>query len=254
MRWPLLAVFLVTPIAARAEDPRIVIDAGGESQALSSGFGTWSAGYLRGVLPAGPRDTVSAELTRRAEFGSTGTYFAAGDTHVLSDDWYASLTAGASTGAFFLPHERLDATLHRKWLAGRNLVTSIGYTHVRASDAHRDHALALGGAYYWEGPWILEGAVRVNASQPGRVLSESQFLALTRGRDRQRLVVLRAEAGREAYQLIGPKAALSRFPSQSASLTWRQWVHGRWGWHCVAEIYHSPAYRRAGVTLGIFRD
>lgn len=260
-RVALILPFLLLPCIARPQEREAVqehdrnsIDFGGEYQSLSSGFGSWNAFYLRGVFPQRTRNTWNTEITQRSEFGDRGTYFDAGDTHIFNDDWYASVAAGASIGGFFLPRYRIDAALNKKWLERRNLVTSIGYMHAKAKDVHHDNMMEVGAAYYWERPWILEGAVRLNFSHPGPVLSESQFFALTHGRDKNRLLTLRVEFGREAYQLVGPSTTLAQFPSQSVSLTWRQWTHGSWGFNCVPQFYHSPAYRRGGITLGVFHE
>jgi YaiO family outer membrane protein len=254
--------FLVIPVhKAQAQESaptksadRMSIDFGGERQVLSSHFGGWDAAYLHGVFPQNAANTWNVELTNRAEFGDRGTYFAAGDTHIFNPDWYGNVTVGTSAGGFFLPRYRIDAHLNKKWLKARNLVTTIGYMHDKAKDVHYDHAVEFGAAYYWQAPWIVEGAVRLNVSHPGPVLAESQFIAITHGRDRQRFVVLRVEFGQEGYQLVGPATALTRFQGQDISLTWRQWTHGKWGFNWVAEYYHSPAYARGGITFGIFRE
>lgn len=260
-RVALILLLVVTPGMARAHDAEAVqkhdgnsIDIGGEYQSLGSGLGSWNAFYSRGVFPQGTHDTWNTELSQRSEFRDRGTYFAAGDTHIFNDDWYASVAAGASVGGFFLPQYRIDATVNRKWRERRNLVTSIGYMHAKAKDVHHDNMVEAGAAYYWERPWILEAAVRLNVSHPGPVLSESQFFALTHGKDKNRLIALRVEFGREAYQLVGPSTTLAGFQSQSISLSWRQWTHGSRGFNCLPEFYHTPAYRRGGMTLGIFHE
>lgn len=259
--WVIVVVFsFLIPFCATAQEaseesrPHGTLDAGGEYQSLSSHLGTWNASYLRGVFVQNAQNTWNGEITHRSEFGTQGTYFAASNTHTFNEDWYASLATGTSWGGFFLPRYRIDAALNRKWRKARNLVTSLGYMHAKAKDVHSDDMIEFGAAYYWERPWILEGAVHLNISHPGPALSESQFIALTEGRDRKHLVTLRVEFGHEAYQLVGPTTVLTQFPSQSVSLTWRQWTGGRWGFNCVPEYYHSPAYRRGGITLGIFHE
>jgi YaiO family outer membrane protein len=257
----LILLMLLLECSARAQETEVIrphdrnsIDFGGEYQSLSSRFGNWNAFYLRGVFPQKTHDNWNAEITHRTEFGDGGTYFAAGDTHNFTDDWYASASLGASAGGFFLPRYRIDAALNKKWRRQRNLVTTLGFMHAKAKDVHRDNMLSVGAAYYWERQWILEGAVQFNFSHPGPVFSESQFIVVTHGKDRARLITLRAAFGTEAYQLIGATNVLSQFSSQSVSLTWRQWIAKTWGWNCAPEYYHSPAYQRGGFTLGIFHE
>jgi YaiO family outer membrane protein len=260
--WTCISLLLfLAPRVTLAQDevpeerqPRGTIDVGGEYQRLTPDLGTWKAFYIRGVFLQDAHNTWNAEITRRAEFGDQGTYFTASDTHILNEDWYMSLAAGASAGGFFLPQYRIDAAMNKKWRKQRNLVTSLGYMHAKAKDVHRDDMIEFGAAYYWQRPWTLEGAVHLNISHPGPALSESQFIALTRGRDRKHLVTLRVEFGTEAYQLVGPSTVLTQFQSQAVSLTWRQWTKGPWGFNVMPEYYHSPAYHRGGITLGIFRE
>ena len=107
---------------------------------------------------------------------------------------------------------RVDGQLNKKWLSKRNLVTTLGAGYFDAKDAHRDSSLFLGGSYYFDAPLIVQGGVRWNRSTPGAVISRSQYLAVTQGKDRQYFVVLRGEVGRQAYQALGAGAILVDFP------------------------------------------
>jgi YaiO family outer membrane protein len=96
--------------------------------------------------------------------------------------------------------------------------------------------------------------VRWNISSPGSVFTQSQYVAVTQGRDKHHFVVLRAGFGREGYQVVGPANTLVDFHSQEASVTWRQWLKRPWGFNAVVEYYHNPFYQRAGVSVGVFRE
>jgi YaiO family outer membrane protein len=101
--------------------------------------------------------------------------------------------------------------------------------------------------------FTIEAGARLNWSWPDAVRTERGFGAVTLGRERRRLVVLRGSAGREGYQLTGETAAERRFRSWEGSATWREWLGGHTGVYLGAEVYDNPFYTRTGVTLGLFR-
>ena len=80
------------------------------------------------------------------------------------------------TALFTCRSYRVDATLYRKFLPGRNLVGSVGVGYYNAPDGHTDRSLSLGAAYYFEAPWIVEGGVRLNTQQPGFCAGPSSSL------------------------------------------------------------------------------
>lgn len=229
------------------------VEAGGSYRQLSNGFGRWSGGYARGVLLQG-KNIWNGEVNGQHEFGDAGVYLAAGDTYNFNSDWYASLTLGSSVGGFFWPRFRADAFVNRKWAARKQLITTFGFGYYAAKDVHRDRSFFLGTTYYFQGPWIIEDGVRFNISNPGTVFSPSGFVAVTEGRNKQHYVTVNAGFGQEAYQLIGPSAVLTRFASQTLTITWRQWVGKNWGFNLVADYYHSPFYQRGGGSLGLFKE
>jgi YaiO family outer membrane protein len=229
------------------------VEAGGSYRQLSNGFGRWSGGYARGVLAQG-KNIWNGEVNGQHEFGDAGVYLAAGDTYNFNSDWYASLTLGSSVGGFFWPRFRADAFVNRKWAERKQLITTFGFGYYAAKDVHRDRSFFLGTTYYFQGPWIIEDGVRFNISNPGTVFSPSGFVAVTEGRNKQHYVTVNAGFGQEAYQLIGPSAVLTRFASQTLTITWRQWVGKNWGFNLVADYYHSPFYQRGGGSLGLFKE
>jgi YaiO family outer membrane protein len=229
------------------------IETGTSYESLSNNFGQWEGGYARGVVTAG-KNIWNAEINGQREFGDAGVYMAGGDTYNFNSDWYGSLTLGSSVGGFFWPQFRTDGFLNRKWMARRQLITTIGAGYDMAKDVHRDHRFFVGTVYYFQRPWIVEDGVHFNVSNPGNAFSASGFVAVTQGRDKQHYVTLNVSFGQEAYQLIGPETVLSRFPSQTATLTWRQWVGKKWGFNLVSDFYHSPFYHRGGGSFGFFRD
>ena len=142
--------------------------------------------------------------------------------------------------------------MHRKLLADRRLVASLGWGHYRAPDGHIDRSVTLGAAYYFSSPWVLQAAVRQNESDPGSVRARQYFVAATYGRPGADIVVGRYGWGRESYLAIGPASALVDFSSREASLAWRHWFGARHGMSLALEHYRNPLYDRSGAALGYF--
>ena len=234
--------------------PHAEISATGSYHALSDSLGSWTLVQLRGLVHAGASDVWSGEIVDRREFGDAGIFLGVANTHTFNRDWFAFAAAGTSAGGFFLPRFRANATVSRKWLQARRLVTTVGGGYYAAKDAHRDYSVAAEAIYYFPANLIVEGGVTWNDSMPGGVVSRYQFLAVTQGRERKRYIVVRVAGGHEAYQLIAPTSPIADFASRSASLMVRQWVNSGWGLSLGAEIYSNSSYTRRAVTLGAFRQ
>lgn len=221
------------------------------AQRLSAGLGDWSEVGLRGSHTTGAH-VLQGELATMKRFGESGRFIGIGDTYSFDADWFGSLSVGAGDGASYLPDFRVDAFIHRKLLEQRNLIASLGAGYYRAPDGHTDRSVSIGGTYYFSGPWIVQGEVRLNRSNPGRVDTQQQFLALTWGRDQQTQVTARHAWGGEGYQTIGSGAALTNFKSHQTSLNLRHWLGADWGVVAGVERYSNPFYRRRGATLTLF--
>jgi YaiO family outer membrane protein len=228
-------------------------EAGGDYLGLTDGFGHWAGGYARGVVTQG-NSTWNGEVNGQYEFGDAGVYLGAGDSYNFNPEWYGSLAIGSSVGGFFWPRFRADGFINKKWMSRKQLITTIGLGYYAAKDVHRDHSFFAGSTYYFTKPWILEGGIRFNVSNPGSVFSPAAFIAVTQGRNQHHYIVVRSGFGKEAFQLIGPTVVLSDFPSQTLTVTWRQWVSTNWGFNLVGDFYHSPFYMRAGASFGFFRE
>lgn len=222
-------------------------------QHLTNGYGNWHDLTLRGAYGV-DKHVLQGELSAHKRFGENGTFLGVSDTYTFNEDWFGSLALGVGDGAFYLPRYRVDATIYRKFLPARNLVGSVGVGHYKAPDGHTDRSLSIGAAYYFEAPWIVEGGVRVNRSNPGSVDTQQQFVALTWGRNKQDLVTARYGWGSEGYLAIAANRQLVNFDSREASLTWRHWFNARTGVLVGANRYTNPLYRRSGVNVGVFHD
>jgi len=229
------------------------LETGGSYLALSNGFGSWSGGYSRGVYQGG-KSIWNAEINGQRQFGDSGVYFAAGNTYNFNADWYSAITVGTSAGGFFWPRFRTDAFINKKWLGRKQWITTAGFAYIAAKDPHRDHNFFLGTTYYFEKPWIVEEGVYFNVSHPGAVLAPAGFVAVTQGRDKRQYITVRGGFGKEAYQLIGPSAAISQFNSGTLTITWRKWMGTGWGFNAVGDYYHNPFYTRGGSSFGFFKE
>lgn len=243
------------PAAPAPFVPKGTLEAGVGFSSLTAGYQNWNSQFVRGVYAADPKNTWTAEVANMQQFGDRGILFALGNTHVIDDDWYVSTALATSAGGFFQPRVRGDVAVYRKLLEPRNLVIGAGLSSIQAKDDHRDLAVVLSAAYYFESPWVLEGGVRINRSNPGSVVANYYTVAATYGRDKERFVSLRFATGREGYQLVGDGgSALANFSSHDALLTWREWVGRDWGFQVRAGTYGNPYYRRVSGELSLFVD
>ncbi|WP_341908615.1 YaiO family outer membrane beta-barrel protein [Polaromonas sp. YR568] len=244
------SVVVAPPVAAGDGEVRSLELTMG-AQRLTAGLGNWREVALRGAYGIGPH-LLQGEVSQHRRFNTDGTFLGLSDTYTFNEDWFGSVAIGVGDGAFFLPRWRADATLYRKLLADRRLVTSVGVGYYDAPDGHTDKSLSLGAAYYFEAPWVLEGGVRLNHSNPGGVRTQQQFVALTYGRDKQDLVTARYGWGSEGYLAIAANTQLVNFKSHEASLSWRHWFNPRTGALVALNRYTNPSYRRSGITVGVF--
>lgn len=222
-------------------------------QNLTGGYGNWRDLTLRGTYGMGA-NVLQGELSAQRRFNKNGTFAGLSDTYTFNEDWYGSLGVGVGDGAFFLPRYRVDATLYRKLLADRRLVSSVGVGYYSAPDGHTDRSLSLGLVYYFEAPWIAEGGVRMNSSDPGGIRTQQQFVAVTYGQAKQDLVSARYGWGGEGYLALTTNTQLINFKSNEASLTWRHWLNPRTGVLVGVNRYTNPLYTRSGITAGVFHD
>ncbi len=251
-----LAAAEATPASGLPAPPKAAgsLEVGTEHSSLSASYPDWNGFYVRTVWQRGDRNIWAGELVQQSEFKDQGVFYSLRNTHNFSPDWFTNLSIGSSSGGFFLPRAQVNAFVNKKWLRRRDLITTLGLGYNVAKDDHRDLSYSLGATYYFRAPWVVEGGVRWNNSTPGSVLSRSQFLALTEGRNKQHYLTLRFGFGREAYQIIGPATALADFPSHEISLTYRRWIHKDWGLNLTGSYYSNPSYQRQGVTIGTFKD
>ena len=241
-----------TPVQSEADMQRSLELSTG-FQNLSAGFGSWREVALRGAY-GWSSHVLQGEISVNRRFNKDGVFVGLSDTYTFDEDWYGNVAVGFGDGAFYLPRYRVDATLYKKWLPQKNLVTSIGAGQYKAPDGHVDNTLTLGLVYYFDAPWVAELGVRGNSSNPGAIKTQQQFVALTYGRVKQDLVTVRHAWGSEGYQTIAANTQLVNFASKESSISWRHWFAPRTGLLIGANRYTNPSYNRAGINIGIFHD
>ena len=240
------------PVQNTAEPIRYMEISGG-AQHLTEGFGNWRELTVRGNYGFG-QHVLQGELSAQRRFNESGVFAGISDTYTINQDYFASLGIGAGDGAFYLPRYRIDGALYRKWLADRSLVTSIGAGYYSAPDGHSDRSLSLSAAYYFASPWIAEGGIRFNQSNPGSVTTDQKFLAVTYGRSKQDLLSARYTWGGEGYLALAANTQMVNFKSDEASVAWRHWVDNKTGFLVNASRYSNPTYKRTGFNIGLFHD
>lgn len=248
----LLLLVAFPPAPARAQGPAGWLQFEGFYHHVTHDFGHWKGAALRAVVPAGRSNIWYADLVAEEAFRDRGVYAAVGNRHFFGPSWFTLVSAGTGTGDFIFPDLRADAQVGHAWLDRKNLVTILGATYVNSKDVYEDFAASATVALYFPGV-TAEAGGRINWSWPDAVRSERGYAAVTLGRERHRLVVLRAGGGTEGYQLTGAVETQRSFTSYEASVTWRQWLGGHFGLLVGGEWYDNPFYTRTGVTLGIFR-
>lgn len=240
-----------TPTPA-AEPLRFTAFASGNRSALSAGLPDGEAVNLRGVWSMKSGDTLIADLLDERKFGVHGGVLALAYARVLSPDWYAIGTVAGGHGGPNWARGRVDGQLSRKWLAGRQLVTSAALYHASFDNNRSDDGLRLAATWYTELPAVFEVGTAINVSRPGKVRSQMPYASATFGREGAWYLSARVSSGREAYQAIGADQQLVNFHSDSVGLGGRFWLGRGWGVTAQAEHYRNPTYQRNTLGVGLF--
>jgi YaiO family outer membrane protein len=206
------------------------------------------------VINLTPENSLSLEGNREGRFGDSGYFGSFGLTHSFTSDFYVNGYAGTSVGGFFLPKFRFDGFANYKLLPRKQLVANFGAGYDKAKTANSATRLMTGATYYFEWPFIVQGGVVFTRSNPGGTLANTYHLAVTQGREKEHYITVRAELGREAYEVVNAGNTLVDFPIHIYSGTWRQWIGMNWGFNASFEREINPYYNRNGATLGVFLD
>ena len=238
-------VLLRTPVRS--------IDVSTGYQHLTSGLAPWRHLTVRGVLENGDH-VFQGELSNKREFNTTGNFLGLTDTYSINSDWFTSGSIGFGDGAFYLPKVRFDGFLYKKWLPKKNFISSLGVGYYNAPDGHIDRSIAIGGAYYFDQPWVVEGGVRFNRSNPGGVNTHQQYIAANFTASPKDSLSARYAWGSEGYVPLAAKTSMVGFNSTDASISWRHKLDKQWGFSISANRYRNPSYQRSGIDVGISRQ
>ncbi len=249
--------FCMTSPAFAAEQHQYLeanyIEGGVNYSSLTNGYADWKGIFVRGSWQQNEKNVWEGELLRESEYNAWGTYLSAGLTHTFNEDWYGSIFLGGSDGAFFFPKLRTDAFINRKLLKDKNLVATLGVGYEQAQQVNADTSLYLGASYYFEQPWVVEGGIRFNRSNPGPENSNRYRVAVTYGQAFKRYLIAEYDWGTEAYQYVTTDISIMNFNSRILTLTWREWLAKDWGFALRGEFYQSDEYNRTGVQFSVFK-
>lgn len=246
--------FVISAYAGESFQKTGFLEAGIRTADLTNGFQDWFGQYINGILQASEKNIWDIELVNDKRFGDTGQFISLGNTHIFNDLWYTNLNVGISRSGFWGPKQRLNFSVNKKWLSRKQLVTTVGYAHHIGHEGYIDNMLYANVSYYFTSPWIIHGGVRVYHSHPGSITTESQFVAITEGKDKHHYLTLRYDFGKEGYQLIGVGREIVNFSSYEIYVVLRQWVGKNWGFNIITDFYHNTFYNRKGISIGLFRD
>lgn len=230
------------------------VEAGVERYPVTNGYGNWFNQYFKIFAQVDEKNAWYGEFYHDYEFFQHGDYAKVEQTHIFNEDYYTTVSAGLSDNSIFIPKYYVGGTLFNKQLKRKQLVFYLGVHAYWWRPDSSTEDINPGFVYYFEGPWVFEGGLYVNRSNPGVVYSASGYAALTEGREREHYITLRVGIGREAYLPLGGNVAVVGYPSQVVTVTWRQWIGNDWGTNIVAEGYHNRFYDRSGFSIGLFKD
>lgn len=231
------------------------LEFGGSRSDLTAPQPNWTDAYVRGVVNLTPANAFSLEADRQDRFGETGYFGSIGLTHSFTSNLYTNTYVGSSVGGLFMPKFRFDELVNYKLLPEKQLVANLGFGYDKAKTSNSDERYIAGATYYFQQlPLIVQGGAEFTNAHPGSILAKTYNLAVTEGREKEHYITVRAEIGREAYEIINTQTALFDFPVHLYSGTWRQWIGMNWGFNFNFERELNPYYNRNGATLGFFVD
>jgi YaiO family outer membrane protein len=230
------------------------VEAGINVHNVSNNVGDWFGQFITGQYQTDEKNRWNVYLQNQKAFHDNGTFLSVGNTHTFNDRWYSQAALGVGTDTSFLPRVRGDASLSRRWLDQGNLVTTGGVSFTKASETYTGYGLFAGASYYFNGPFVLQGGVRVEMSNPGQVISNSEFIALTYGYQKSFYLTASAGIAHEAYQILNSGSINNEFNSHTFSLSWRQWLGEDWGFNLAGEYYKNPFYDRTGTIVSVFKE
>ena len=222
-------------------------------QRLSSGFGTWNDQFIRLVWEQDKANLFNAELVHGNRFNESGVLGGLSWTHILNADWYGSLAYARTNKGLFWPISQGSATINKKWLENRKLITSVALGFDESRNNYSGRWASLAASYYAPNSFLIGAGLRMNETQPGDVRTQRRFASITWGTRGNAYVSLSYNGGREGYQLLN-SSAITDFSSREWILQWKQWVTRSAGLEFKAFDYRNSFYQRAGAEAGVFTE
>lgn len=230
------------------------VEAGVNFHNVSNNQGDWFGQFITGQYQTDKKNRWNLYLQHQKAFKDDGFYIAGGNTHTFDETWFSDAAIGFGTDAAFLPAFRADAAINRRWLEGGPLVTTAGINFSKAQDKYTNYGVLLAFSYYFPAPFVLQGGVNLGLSNPGQVVSNAEFIALTYGYQKQFYLTGKVGIAHEAYQLLGTTSITNAFNSQNAGINWRHWLGEDWGYNLASEFYKNPYYHRTGGIVSVFKE
>lgn len=239
-----------TPVTAASGLNRSV-SVGITHQRLSDGFGNWNDQFMRLIWEQDRKNLFTAEVVHGNRFGESGVLGGASWTHVFDDDWFGSLSYARTTQGVFWPISQGTVQINRKWLAQRQLITTLGFAFDESRNNYSGRGTIASLSYYAPGNLLFSIGTRMNAVQPGDVRTNRGFGSITWGRSGSAYLSLTVNSGREGYQILN-STAVTNFSSSEKILAWKQWVGRDSGFEVKLLDYRNPFYGRSGLEAGLF--
>jgi len=228
-------------------------EVGATAHSVSNDLGDWRGVYVRTVTPVGETNVFWAEVFALEAFGARGVQVALAHRHDWTGRFFHLAGITAADGAPIFPRVRGDVQLGLRLGRARNVVATVGVSHVRSVDELTDAAFISSVAWYAPKGFILEGGVRANTSWPGRIRT-ARFTGATTWMSAKRSLTVRAIGGEEGWQILSATQSLILFSSNETSLAWRERVSQSWSTALQVDYYTNPTYTRTGVSLGVARS
>jgi YaiO family outer membrane protein len=215
---------------------------------MTNGYGHARVMSVRGIAVTS-LGVVQGELTQQSRFGFSGNYGDVSLTHDFSPDYYGTVNVGTGNSPLFSSW-RVDTTGYRKFGSERQYVAGIGTYYAKGNESARsDQGLLLTGITYLT-RLVVEGGVRLNWADPGKILGPSEYIAATFGNDDRRAIIVRYEHAKETYKVLPGGPELVNFKSNTVNLQWRERISRVSLLLAGLEYYQSPLYDRLSFNLG----
>lgn len=232
-----------------APTPLATLEAGGSSEQLSNGRGTWNNSYVTYVNRSAPRAAAYGMFSRETRFGKSDPQYLGGVYLPVSANTIFNLELTFSPTHQVLAHHDISISLDHR------LARGFGYT---LGTARRSYpGLAVQGESvlvdrYWGSQRAAYTLSSVQLSNTGRwSFTHSVSYAYYYGAQALSQITVALSAGRDAEN-VGPGVLLSSVTSARVGGT--HWLGPGWAltWD-AATTTQGNAYSRSGIQLGLRR-